>query len=167
MTLTLDIDGLTTAITTIAGNISGIRRAYNYNEWPSRPPGAPNKDNAYHLTGMPGTDGTGVQYGMIGMDLSEYIIGVPLYAIVLGLDGLTRDRSASWISPYYGRYPEMFRDHAQLTVNSVPAIASGIAQFETPAQVTRSIPDYPGFDGFFIVRWTLMCHIKGAHTNSP
>ena len=71
MPLTLDLPTLLGNITTIAGTITGIRHAYSYDDVPQRPPGVPNANNAYHLTMLPGTDGTGVKYDAVGLDLIE------------------------------------------------------------------------------------------------
>jgi hypothetical protein len=157
----LNLDQILTNTNTLAGTITGIRSAFNYSNWPTRPPGEPNKGQAYHFTGMPGTDGTGISYIQNGMDLSEYILGIPLYTVVSASANL--DRAAGWIAGYVGLYPEKFRDNGKLS----GAIANGIALFEQPAQIVRQIPEYPSFNGFYILRWILTVHTKGPHTNSP
>ena len=161
MPLTLDLPTLLGNITTIAGTITGIRHAYSYDDVPQRPPGVPNAGNAYHVTMLPGTDGTTVRYDAVGLDLMQYVVEVPLYTIVASEKNI--DRASTWIGPYFGRYPEMFRTKMQLN----GAITSGLASFEQPAHIVRRIPDWSGYDGFYMIRWVLTCHIKGSAINSP
>lgn len=160
MAFTLDLDTLLQNITTLAGTITGIRKAWNYDEWPDRPPGLPTAGTgAYHFTGFPGEGAGGVRYILRGGDVSEWEIGVPLYVVVA--DSAAQRRARSWAQPYYGRYPELFRDNLHLS----GAITNGAATFDEAAVVVRSIPDYPAFDGFYILRFLLTVHTKGAHTN--
>ena len=53
MTLTLDLDALLATVTTTARAITGIRTAFDYDEWPDSPPAMFNKNAALHLTGFP------------------------------------------------------------------------------------------------------------------
>lgn len=162
MPLILDLPGLLGKVNTTAALVPGIRQAYGFGDWPDRPPGIPNKNNAYHLTGFPGQDGTSVRYGAVGIDLSEYIVEVPMYCVVAGENNI--GRSAVWSAQYYGGYHETFRNYMQFT-GFIPA---GVALFGSqPDTVVRRIPDWPGYDGFFIIRFVLVCTIKGAATNTP
>lgn len=166
MPLTLDLPGLLNVITLTARVVPGIRQAYDFDEWPSRPPGQPSKNNAYHFTGLPGTDGTSVMYGAIGIDQSVYIVQVPMYTVVCSENDFAR--AGAWIAQYYGGYPETFRARANGAggMQFGGFIASGVSLLEQPAGIVRQIPDWPGFTGFYIIRWVLTCHIKGAATNT-
>lgn len=161
MPLALDLPTVLGNITTLCGTITGIREAFNYDSWPQRPPGEPNKGQAYHLTGLPGTDGTSVGYNTVGMDLSEYLLDVPLYTVVANPQDLSR--AAGWMTQYISGYPELFRDHIFLS----GALSAGGAYLEQRGAIVRSIPDWPGYSNFFILRWVLSVHIKGQHTNAP
>src|SRR3989304_8099011 len=113
MALTLDLDTLLDNITTIAATITGIRKAYSYDAWPDAPPGMFDAEAALHLTGLPGTDGTEVRYIVRGSDLSESEIEGPLYTVVCS--GAQIKRSARWMAPYFGRFPETFRVNLHLS----------------------------------------------------
>jgi hypothetical protein len=162
VSLVLDLPTVLGNINTLSGTIAGIRHAYGYADWPSRPPGLPNTGEAYHLTGLPGTDGTSIRYNTVGMDLSEYILEVPLYTLVAQGDVI--NRAVGWIGTYFSGYPELFRDHIFLS----GALTAGGAYLEQPGTIVRSLgPAWPGYDGFVILRWVLTVHIKGQHTNAP
>ena len=160
MAFTLDLDGLLQSITSIAATITGIRKAWNYDEWPDRPPGLPTGGTgAYHFTGFPGEGAGGVRYILRGWDVSEYEIAVPLYVVVA--DSAAQRRARSWAEPYFGRYPQTFRDELHLN----GTITNGSFLLEEQAIIVRVIPDYPAFDGFYVIRFMGVIHTKGAHTN--
>lgn len=161
MPLTLDLPTILGNINTLCGTISGIRSAFNYDSWPQRPPGMPNKNEAYHLTGFPGEDGTSARYKMVGMDLSEYVLDVPLYTVIANPQDISRARL--WMASYLGGYPELFRDHLFLS----GALTAGGAYLDQTMAIVRSIPDWPGYTDFYILRWVLSVHVKGQHTNAP
>lgn len=168
MTLSLDLLALCDNITTLASHVAGIRKAFNYDEWPERPPGMANAEQAYHFTGMPGTDGTSIRYNMVGMDLSEYVVTVPLYCLVVSDPSLSR--SMLWAGRYPARYFEYFRDRLFLgdtATGLANAVSGGGLTFDGDATLIRSIPNYPGFENFTIWRIPLTVHSKGQHTNAP
>lgn len=156
MALVLNLDNILTQITTIASGITGIRQAFNYDEWPDVPPGLPNENYAYHFTALPGEVGGGVRYLLRGSDLHEYEIVVPLYTVVAPAAQIKRARL--WAAPFFGRYPETYRD--RLHLNS--AISAGSALFEQPAVIVRDIPNYDGYEDFYILRHMLTVHTKGS-----
>ena len=160
MTFTLDLDTVLSNITTIASGITGIRRAYNYDEWPDSPPAMFNKEQALHLTGFSELEST-YTIGP-GSGLSTYEIIVPLYTVVCS--GAQLKRAANWLAPYVGRYPEKFRANLSLS----GAITAGAATFDgQPVRVVRSISaDWPGYDGFVILAHRLRVVTKGAHLNA-
>jgi len=160
MALTLDLDTLLDNITTIAATITGIRKAYSYDAWPDAPPGMFDAEAALHLTGLPGTDGTEVRYIVRGSDLSEYEIEVPLYTVVCS--GAQIKRSARWIAPYFGRYPETFRVNLHLS----GAITAGRFNLTQGSRIVRTIPNFPAYDDFFTLRHSGVIHTKGAVTNT-
>ena len=158
MTLSLNIDTMLGSITTLSGSISGIRHAYNYDAWPDSPPGMFNKDQAMHLTGYP-EEGDGWRYVMRGMDRSEFELTVPLYTVVISAAQVKRSRA--WVAQYLDSYPALFRKNILLN-GSIPdgsAIYMG-------GRVVRSIPDWPGYDGFYILRHELRVHTKGHVINT-
>lgn len=168
MPLSLDLPTILGNTNTLCGLIPNIREAFNYDSWPQRPPGMPNARQAYHLTGLPGTDGTTIGYNIVGMDLSEYVLEVPLYTIIA--DPQDTGRAALWMAPYISAYPDLFRDHIYLgntATGLANALVMGGAYLEQRGTIVRAIPDWPGFNGFFILRWVLTVHVKGAHTNAP
>ena len=156
MALTLDLDTLLASITTAARAISGIRTALDYDEWPDSPPGMFNQNAALHLTGFP-EEGDGWRYIVRGIDLSEYEFTVPLYTVVVEAAKVRRSRG--WAAPYIDRYRAAFDTRARIldvgTGNTGSILYDG-------ATIVRSIPDWPGYDGYFMVRHRLSCHIKGA-----
>ena len=158
MTLTLDLDTILTNITTLAGQISGIRHAYNYDAWPESPPGLFNRDQAMHLTGYP-EEGDGWRYIVRGSDLSEFEMTIPLYTVVIAAAQVKRSRA--WVAQYLNSYPAKFRANMQLS----GAITAGSAVYRG-GRVVRSIPDWAGYDGFYILRHELELHIKGHATNA-
>jgi hypothetical protein len=155
---TLDLPAILGAVTTVASGITGIRTAYDYDEWPDAPPAIHNDGQAMHLTGVPGEDGTSIGYALGGPDLAIWSIRIPLYVVVS--NGAARGRA--WAVPYITRYPEAFRAHIHLD----GAITSGACAFVEPATIVRSLPDWPAYDGFYIVRWTLDVTSKGGVTNT-
>jgi hypothetical protein len=158
MPLTLALDTLLQNITNLAGAISGIRHAYNYDEWPDSPPGLFNKDQAMHLTGYP-EEGDGWVYRLDGIDLDEYIIVIPLYTVVIAAAQVKRSRA--WVAQYLDSYPAKFRANIQLS----GAITSGAAIYRG-GRVVRSIPDWTGYDGFYMLRHELELHVKGHATHT-
>jgi len=156
MALSLDLDAILAGITTTARAISGIRTAYDYDEWPDSPPGMFNREQALHLTGFP-EEGDGWRYIVRGIDLSEYEITVPLYTVVV--DAAKVKRSRGWAAPYIDRYRAAFDTRAAILAtgsgNTGSALYGG-------GQVVRAIADWPGYDGFYIFRHRLELHVKGA-----
>lgn len=153
MTLALDLDALLQRVTDIAGTISGIRHAYNYDEWPDSPPGMMARDQAMHFTGYPGEEEP-ILYRRLGIDMNEYEFVVPMYTAVVSAAQIKRSRN--WVQAYFDRYPAKFASSIQLD----GLISSGSALY-TGARIVRAIPEYPGFDGYYIVRHSLEIHLKG------
>ena len=162
MPFTLDADAILAAITTIArAHVTGVRVAFDYDEWPDAPPAIHNASQAVHLTGFPGEDGTGFLYQYGGSDLAIWTLRVPLYTVVA--DSATTSRARAWALPYVARYPEAFRAHLQLD----GAITSGVVSFDEEARIVRALgDDWPGYDGFYIVRHVLTVVTKGGVTNA-
>lgn len=158
MTMTLDPASILSSVTTIARAITGIRIAYDFDEWPDSPSGLFKKDGAVHLTGVPGEDGTGWRYASGGSDMAIWTLEVPLYTVVN--DAATANRTRAWALPYVARYPEAFRASVKLggTVSSVG--------FDADARIVRSIPEWPGWDGCYIVRHVLTVTVKGVVANA-
>jgi len=156
MSLTLDLDALLATITTTAGAITGIRTAFDYDEWPDAPPGMFNKEQALHLTGFP-EEGQGWRYTVRGIDLSEYEIEIPLYTVVIAAAQVKRSRS--WSAPYIDRYRAAFD-----TRSSILGVGTGNtgSLLYTGGRVVRAIPDWDGYAGFYMLRHSLMAHVKGA-----
>lgn len=153
MTLSLDLDTLLASVTTTARAIPGIRVAYDYDEWPDTLPSLPSKDGATHLTGFP----EGWTYLLRGIDLSEYEFEIPLYTIVV--ESARVKRSRQWAAPYIDRYRAAFD-----TSVAILAVGSGNtgSVIYTGGRVVRSIPDWPEWDGFFMLRHVLRFHVKGT-----
>lgn len=160
MALTLNLDAILTQINTIASGMTGIRQAYNYDEWPDAPPGNPTEGQAYHLTGFPGEVGGGVRYFFRGVGLHEYEIVVPLFTVIAP-SGMFK-RARSWAEPYYGRYIETFRDELHLN----GTINAGSAVFQQPSIVVTQIPLFDGYDDFYTIRHLLTVHTKGSASAS-
>lgn len=156
--MVLDPAAILTAITTVARGITGIRLAWDYDEWADSPPGVHNENQALHLTGMPGEDGTDWQYALGGPDLGIWTLRVPLYTVVN--DSATGNRTRAWALPYVARYHEAFRASVKLG-----GIVSSVG-FDEPARIVRSIPDWPGYDGAYIVRHVLTVVVKGGVVNA-
>lgn len=158
MALTLDLDTLLATITTTARAITGIRTAFDYDAWTDAPPGMYNQEAALHLTGFP-EEGQGWTYIPRGMDLSEYEIEIPLYTVVITAAQVKRSRH--WAAPYIDRYRAAFDTSA-----SILGVGTGNtgSLLYTGGRIVRSIPDWPSYDGFYILRHTLMAHVKGAVT---
>ena len=156
MALTLDMDALLEDITTVARAISGIRTAYDYDEWPDSPPGMFNKDQALHLTGFP-EEGDGWRYILRGVDLSEYEFTIPLYTVVV--DAAKVKRSRGWVAPYVDRYRAAFDTRSTILSTGTGNTGSVIY---TGATVVRSIPDWDAYTGFYMLRHELRHHVKGA-----
>jgi len=156
VSLTLDLDALLATITTTAGAITGIRSAIDYDEWPDAPSGMYNQEQALHLTGFP-EEGQGWRYIVRGIDLSEYEIEVPLYTVVITAAQVKRSRK--WAAPYIDRYRAAFDTRASIlgvgTGNTGSLLYAG-------GRVVRAIPDWPGYDGCYMLRHSLQAHIKGA-----
>lgn len=155
MALALDLDTLLTGVNTAAATITGIRKAYNYDEWPESPPGMFDREAALHLTGYP-EEGSRWRYIPRGMDLSEYEFEIPLYTIVVPA-ALVR-RSRGWAAPYIDRYRTTYDTQTRITAVGTGNTGSILY---TGGRVVREIPDWPGYDGFYILRHTLEFHVKG------
>lgn len=158
MTLELDIDDLLARVTYRASLITGIRQAFDYDQWPDAPPALPRQDLAYHLTGYL-EEGQGVRYTDRGSDLSEWELNVPLYTVVV--DSAKAMRSRGWTSPYPERYAAAFRTNLYLPMSGTYGIDAGGAMY-LGCRVVRTIPDWPGYDGFYMLRHDLMLHTKGV-----
>ena len=156
MTLSLDLDALLATITTTARAISGIRTAFDHDEWPDAPPGMFNQNQALHLTGFP-EEGQGWRYEVRGIDLSEWEFTVPLYTVVIAAAQVKRSRK--WAAPYLDRYRLAF--DTRTSILNVGAGNTGVVLYDG-ASVARSIPDWDGYNGFFMLRHRLNCHVKGA-----
>ena len=156
MTLSLDLDTLLDSIHARAIAITGVRGGYKYDEWPDSLPSMPSKDAAWHLTGFP-EEGQGVRYVPRGSDLSEYEVEIPLYTIVVASAQVKRSRQ--WIAPYFDRYRAAF--DTRTAILDVGSGNTGSVLY-TGARVVRSIPDWPEYEGFYMLRHTLMAHVKGA-----
>lgn len=156
MALTLDLDALLATITTTAAGISGIRTAFDYDEWPDAPPGMFNQAQALHLTGFP-EEGQGWRYIPRGMDLSEYEIEIPLYTVVIAAAQVKRSRK--WAAPYIDAYRAAFD-----TRTSILGVGTGNtgSLLYVGGRVVRQIPDWDGYTGFYMLRHSLMAHVKGA-----
>lgn len=155
MALTLDLDTLLASVTTRARSITGIRTAYDYDEWPDAPPGMFNGEDALHLTGFP-EEGDGWRYIPRGMDLSEYELEIPLYTVVIPAAKIKRSRG--WAAPYIDRYRAKF-DSADAIGDTGTGNTGSILYMG--GNVVRSIPDWEGYDGFYILRHRLLAHVKG------
>jgi hypothetical protein len=159
VTFTLDLPDILEHVTTIASGISGIRTAYDFDEWPDSPPAIHSADQAIHLTGAPGEDGTDISYTLGGPDLSIWTIRIPLYTVVS--NGAARGRA--WALPYASRYPEAYRGHIHLD----GAITAGSVNFDEGMVVVRTLgEDWPGYDGFYILRHVLTVVTKGGVVNA-
>jgi len=159
--MTLDAEALLAAVTTIARTITGIRTAYDFDEWPEAPPAIQNAGHAIALTGFPGEDGTGWGYTLGGPDLAVWTLTVPLYTVVA--DSAMTRRARAWALPYVARYPEAYRAHIHLD----GAITSGSCGFDDEARIVRTLgPDWPGYDGFYIVRHVLTIVAKMGVVNA-
>lgn len=156
MSLSLDLDTLLAGVTATARAISGIRTAYDYDAWPDSPPGLFTKDAALHLTGFP-EEGDGWRYILRGADLSEYELTIPLYTVVV--DAAKVRRSRGWAAPFIDRYRAAFDTRA--AISAVGTGNTGSIVY-TGGAVVRSIADWPGYDGFYILRHSLEAHVKGA-----
>ena len=162
MTLSLDIDDLLSRVTSICSGITGIRKAFDYDEWPDSPPALPVQNNAYHLTGYL-EEGQGAVYTDGGSDMAEWILNIPLYTIVV--DAAKVKRSRGWTSPYPERYAAAIRENDALPMSGTYGITAGIALYQG-FRVVRSIPDWPGYDGFYMLRHEVVIHTKGAVAKS-
>ena len=154
--LNLDLDGLLKAINVTASGITGIREAVNYDDWDNTPSGMFGKESALHLTGFP-EEGQGWSYILRGPDLSEYEIEIPLYTVVITAAMVMRSRQ--WAAPYIERYRAAFD-----TRSSISGLGAGNtgSLIYTGGRVVRRIPDWPGYDGFYMLRHVLVAHVKGA-----
>lgn len=158
MTLALNLDTILANVTTVAAGIAGIRRAYNYDEWPDSPPGLFNREQAMHLTSFP-EEGDGWQVRHLAVDMDEIELVVPLYTVVIAAAQVRRSRS--WVQPYLDRYRVAFAANMQLA----GAIAAGVADYEG-GQVVRAIPDWDGYDGCYMLRHRLRIHTKGHQAHA-
>jgi hypothetical protein len=158
MPFTLDLPDILEHVTTVASGITGVRTAYDYDEWPDAPPAIHNAGQAVHLTGVPGEDGTGIGYTLGGPDLAIWTIRVPLYTVVSN----SAARGRAWALPYITRYAEAYRAHIHLD----GAITSGSVNFDEEMRVVRDLgDDWPGYAGFYILRHTLTVVSKGGVVN--
>ena len=162
MTLTLDLDDLLERVTYRASLISGIRKAFDYDEWPDAPPALPAAESAYHLTGYL-EEGNGAIYTDRGSDLSEWEVPIPLYTVVV--DAARVKRSRGWTSPYPERYAAAFRTNMYLPMSGTYGISAGGVRY-LGCRIVRSIPDWPGYDGFYMLRHDLLLHTKGVVSKS-
>lgn len=161
MPFILDPAAILAAITTVGRSITGIRTAYDFDEWPDAPPAIHSQGQAVHLTGFPGEDGTDWGYALGGPDLAIWTLRVPLYTVVA--DSARTSRARAWALPYVARYAEAYR--ASLRLGGT--ITSGGCSFDEPARIVRDLgEDWPGYDGFYIVRHVLTVVSKGAVTNA-
>ena len=112
-----------------------------------------NRNQAMHLTGYP-EEGDGWRYIVRGMDMDEYELLIPLYTVVISAAQVRRSRA--WVAQYLDSYPAMFRANLLLS----GGITSGSALYRG-GRVVRSIPDWPGYEGFYILRHELELHVKG------
>lgn len=157
MSLTLDLDAILASITSTAGAITGIRAAYDYDEWPDSLPGMPSSEAAFHFTGFL-EEGDGWRYMPRGTDLSEYeVSSIPLYTIVVEAAKVRRSRQ--WAAPYIDRYRVAF--DTRTAILSVGSGNTGSALY-MGGRIVRAIPDWPGYDGFYMLRHELALHAKGA-----
>lgn len=169
MTFQLDIDDLLSRITHLASTIEGIRQAFDYDEWPESPPALPRENLAYHLTGYL-EESPGLRYMHTrGTDLAEWEFTVPLYTVVV--DSAKVKRSRGWTSPYPERYAEAFRNNIYLPKDGTYGIGpdaggSGGGVFYQGCRVVRSIPDWEGYDEFYMLRHELVVHTKGIVAQS-
>jgi len=161
MTLSLDIDDLLARVTYRCGLITGIRKAFDYDEWPDSPPALPVANQAYHLTGYL-EEGQGI-YTDRGSDLAEWELTIPLYTVVV--DAARVRRSRGWTSPYPERYATAIRENDALPMSGTYGIDAGITLYQG-FRVVRSIPDWPGYDGFYMLRHEIVIHTKGAVAKS-
>jgi hypothetical protein len=157
---TFNLDTLLTKITEVGAAITGVRAAFNYDEWPDSPPGMPNADQVYHLTSLPGEVGGGMREIIRGSDLSEYEIDVPIYVVIA--PPAMYKRARAWARPFFQRYYDAYR--LQLHVKG--SVASGAAMFTKPSIVVTKIPFFPGYDDFYTIRHILTVHAKGAATRA-
>ena len=163
MTLSLDIDDLLARVTYRCSLITGIRQAFDYDQWPDSPPALPRENQAYHLTGYM-EEGNGAIYTDRGSDLSEWELTIPLYTVVV--DSATVKRARGWSAPYPERYATAFREKDALPdAAGTYGITAGGALYQG-FRVVRSIPDWPGYDGFYLFRHELVIHTKGYVTKS-
>ena len=162
MTLSLDIDDLLARVTYRCGLITGIRKAFDYDEWPDAPPALPVQNQAYHLTGYL-EEGQGATYHDGGSDLAEWNLYIPLYTIVVEAARVKRARG--WTSPYPERYATAIRENDALPMSGTYGITAGTTLYNG-FRVVRSIPEWPGYDGFYMLRHEIRIHTKGAVTKS-
>ena len=155
MTLSLDFDTLLDAIHARAIAITGIRGGFRFDEWPDSLPSMPSQEAAWHLTGFP-EEGQGVRYMVRGTDLSEYEVEIPLYTIVVEAAKVRNSRK--WVAPYFDRYRAAF--DTRTAILDVGTGNTGSILY-TGAQVVRAIPDWDNYSGYFMLRHTLMAHVKG------
>lgn len=158
MTLSLNLDTLCQKVTDLAATITGIRHAYNYDEWPDSPPGMFSKENAMHLTGFL-EEGDAARYTDRGSDLSEWEVTLPLYTVVIAAAQVKRSRG--WMAPYPDRYLAKFAANMLLS----GALTSGAAIYGG-CRIVRAIPDWSGYDGFYMLRHELLVHSKGVVTKA-
>lgn len=156
MALTLDLDALLASVTTTARTISGIRTAFDYDEWPDSPPAMFVKNAALHLTGFP-EEGDGWRYILRGTDLSEYEMTVPMYTVVVEAAKVRRSRG--WAAPYVDRYRVAFDTRTKIL--DVGSGNTGSVLYDG-ATVVRSIADWAAYEGFYMLRHRLVFHVKGT-----
>lgn len=156
MSLLLDLDTLLKTINTTASGITGVRAAINYDAWTEKPQIFPGKGEVLHITGFP-EDGQGWTYQPVGIDLSEYVVQIPLYTVVSTAAMVMRSRQ--WVAPLIDRYRAAFDTRA-----SILGVGTGNtgSLLYTGGRVVRSIPDWPGYDGYYMLRHQLEAHVKGA-----
>jgi hypothetical protein len=106
-------------------------------------------------------EGQGATYHDGGSDLAEWNLYVPLYTIVVDA-GMVR-RSRGWTSPYPERYADAIRRNDALPMSGTYGITAGTTLYNG-FRVVRSIPDWPGYDGFYMLRHEIRIHTKGAVT---
>lgn len=156
MALSLDLDSLLDGVTTTAAAITGIRFAFDYDEWPEEPPAKLSQEGAMHFTGFP-EEGQGWRYIARGDSLSEYEFDVPLYTVIV--EAARVKRSRGWAAPYIDRYRAAFD-----TRDRILAVGTGNtgSVIYVGGRVVRGISDWSGYDGFYILRHVLRYHVKGS-----
>ncbi len=163
MTLSLDIDDLLSRVTYRASLITGIRKAFDYDQWPDSPPALPRENQAYHLTGFL-EDGAFLTYTDRGSDLSEWELPLELFTVVVESAQVLRARQ--WIAPFPERYAAAFRENLYLPMDGTYGIDAGGAMYQGCTVIEGVGAKWPGWAGFYVLRHRLVIHTKGAVSKS-